>query len=140
MPRTCLPLARTREQFGGTATDGNAMNVMRLKDQRELTGNGGPKLVLASSVHMNGLRQPMMCRNCDPKAKSGPTQDHATTSPGGRGEREVARLRALVCERCGGLLEPADSLDALLHQLETLARFGLTSDGPPLLVSSAEER
>jgi hypothetical protein len=78
----------------------------------------------------------MVCRNCEPKAIAGPTHDQFANT----GEREVARLSALVCERCGGLLVPADSLDALLHQLETLARFGLTSDGPPLLVSSTEER
>ena len=78
----------------------------------------------------------MMCQNCNPRASAGPSPEHVATTQ----ERELARLSALVCERCGGLLVPADSLDALLHQLETLARFGLTSDGPPLLVSSAEER
>jgi hypothetical protein len=78
----------------------------------------------------------MKCRNCDPHASAGQVVNQIENAR----EREVARLRALVCERCGGLLVPADSLDALLHQLETLARFGLTSDGPPLLVSSAEER
>jgi hypothetical protein len=78
----------------------------------------------------------MKCRNCDPHASAGQPANHVETAR----EREVARLRALACERCGALIVPADSLDALLHQLETLARFGLSSDGPPLLVSSAEER
>jgi hypothetical protein len=78
----------------------------------------------------------MKCHDCDPQA----TAQRSLTTDTAAIEAGVARLNALVCERCGQLLAPGDSMDALLRQLETLARFGLTSDGPPLLVSSAEER
>jgi hypothetical protein len=44
-------------------------------------------------------------------------------------------LNSLLCHVCGALLPEDDPTDLMLHKLAQLARFGLTSEGMPLLES-----
>ncbi len=49
--------------------------------------------------------------------------------------RGAERLNSLLCHVCGALLPEDDPTDLMLHKLAQLARFGLTSEGMPLLES-----
>ena len=49
------------------------------------------------------------------------------------GFRGAERLCNLLCGECGSVLPPDNPTDRMLHKLAQLARFGLSSEGGPLL-------
>jgi len=51
------------------------------------------------------------------------------------GIRGAERLSNLLCGECGSVLPPDNPTDRMLHKLAQLARFGLSSEGGPLLES-----
>ena len=45
----------------------------------------------------------------------------------------VDRLKDLLCDRCGELLPPKDSVERFLRSLARLSGFGLAAGGSPIL-------
>jgi hypothetical protein len=76
----------------------------------------------------------MLCTHCRPEAEPRSNGE----PPPRTAEIGLDRLDALVCKRCGQPVSPPDPTEALLRKLEALARFGLASEGRPVLAGRAE--
>jgi hypothetical protein len=76
----------------------------------------------------------MRCYRCAPEAEILPVPPLETIPDASTGEPAPA-----VCSVCGRAIETNDPWQALLRTLTQLARFGLDSEGRPLLEPASED-
>ncbi len=72
----------------------------------------------------------MICERCRTLPWEGRRFMRGVSRPGFRG---AERLSNLLCAECGSVLPADDPQDRMVHKLAQLARFGLSSEGGPLL-------
>ncbi len=74
----------------------------------------------------------MLCRRCEALFRSGRRRRPRLSAPLAVRPAGLEEL-AMVCDRCGTLLNGEDVAQRLLQKQEQLSRFGLIGFGPPLL-------
>src|SRR5437660_4299613 len=125
MPPACRPPVRARSGVRATGP--------------KLVTHGGDEAGPASRhvSDTNLEKQAMLCRRCERRAWSA-RMLRFWSSP--QSVWSAARLRDLICTRCGAVLPAELVTERLLGKLSQLGRFGLNAAGRPLLEPGRPER